>query len=289
MPIRLTKAAPMRATWAALALAGAWPLMAQSPEPINPAPTRAAWAAIADQPDLSGVWSPGPIDRYPPGNKTEPHWRPEIEPIYQRLKALDAAGTPQNIWVNCLPEGLPSSWTQTLNSIEFLQTPGRITILGELDGNRLRRIWLDGRPHPTDPDPSFSGHSIGHWEGQTLVIDTVGFFPQVYISTGQGVGIPNNGDMHVIEHITLTGPDSARVDLVVDAPKVLAEPWKASRTLTRHRERKFDLAESSCRQGDFLEDRDKDGLAIWEPLPKDGGGATLPPDQSSLPHSKEQK
>jgi hypothetical protein len=253
------------------------PVSAQSlGEPVNKAPTKADWAALADQPDLSGVWTPGPLDKYPPGNTTEPQWLPAIQPIYERLKQLDAQGRPQNIWVNCLPEGLPSSWTQTLNSVEFLQTPGRITILGELDGNRQRRIWLDGRPHPVDPDPTFSGHSIGHWERQTLVIDTVGFLPEVFISTGQGVGIPNNGDMHVVERITLTGPDTARVDLVVDAPKVLARPWKASRLLNRHRERRFDLAESSCRQGDFIEGQDKDGLAIFLPLPKDEGGATLP-------------
>ena len=258
--------------------------LAQSPaEAVNPAPTRADYAAIADQPDLSGVWSPGPLDRYAPGNSSEPQWLPAIRPIYERLKQLDKDGRPQNIWVNCLPEGLPSSWTQTLNSVEFLQTPGRITILGELDGNRLRRIWTDGRPHPADPDPTFSGHSIGRWEGSTLVIDTIGFLPEVYISTGQGVGIPNNGDMHVTERITLTGPDSARVDLVVDAPHVLAKPWQASRTLIRHRERKFDFVESSCRQGDFLEGQDKDGLAVFLPLPKDEGGATLPLEAAPIP------
>ena len=96
------------------------------------------------------------------------------------------------------------------------------------------------------------------------------------------MGIPNNGDMHVVERITLTGPDTARVDLVVDAPRVLAAPWHATRLLTRHRERKFDLVESSCRQGDFIDSTDKDGLAIFAPLPKDEGGATLPPDQAAL-------
>ena len=280
----MTRLMPRPLIAAALGLMLCAPGWATSTPPqglVNPKPSRADWAAIADQPDLSGVWTPGPLDRYPPGNTTEPQWLPAIKPIFERLKALDAAGTPQNIWVDCLPEGLPSSWTQTLNSLEFLQTPGRITILGELDGNRQRRIWIDGRPHPADPDPSFSGHSIGHWEGQTLVVDTVGFLPQVYISTAQGVGIPNNGGMHVVERITLTGPDSARVDLVVDAPKVLAAPWKASRTLQRHREQAFDLAESSCRQGDFLDGQDKDGLAIWLPLPKDDGGARLPLDQAN--------
>jgi len=251
--------------------------------PANPAPTRADWTTIADQPDLSGVWSPGPLDKYGPGGAEAPHWLPQVAQQIDALKGLDAAGRPQNIYINCLPEGLPSSVTQNLNSVEFLVTPGRITILGELDGNRLRRVWTDGRPHPADPDPSFSGHSIGHWQDKALVIDTIGFLPEVFIPLSQGVGFPNNGDMHVTERITLTGPDSLRQDIVVDAPHVLAAPWHASRIYTRHRDRSFDLAESSCREGDFLESTDAHGNAVFVPVPKDAGGATLPLDQANTP------
>lgn len=256
---------------------------AQPQETINPAPTAADWAAIANLPDLSGVWAPGPLDRFPPGSTTAPPWKPAQAAQIAALKKLEEAGAPKNIYVNCLPEGLPSSVTQTLNSVEFLQTPGRVTILGEFDGNRLRRIWTDGRPHPEDPDPTFSGHSIGHWEKGVLVVDSVGFLPQVFIPEGQGVGLPNNGDMHVEERIYLTAPDTLQVDIVVHAPKVLSAPWKASRTFTRHRERKYDLVESSCRQGDFFDDLDALGNAVFTPIPKDAGGAPVPPDQVQSP------
>lgn len=268
-----------------LAVALAFPSLASAAEApvLNRAPTRADWAAIADLPDLSGVWTPGPLDKYGPGGAEAPQWRPEVAAQVDHLKALDAAGRPQNIYVNCLPEGMPSSVTQNLNSVEFLVTPGRVTVLAELDGNRLRRIWTDGRGHPADPDPSFSGHSIGHWEGRTLVVDTIGFLPEVFIPLSQGVGFPNNGDMHIEERITLTGADSLRQDIVVHAPKVLTAPWHASRTYARHRERSFDLAESSCRQGDFLEATDDHGNAVFVPVPKDAGGATLPPDQAAAP------
>ncbi|WP_226016968.1 hypothetical protein [Novosphingobium sp. FKTRR1] len=245
----------------------------------NPKPTKADWAAIADLPDLSGVWSPGPLDRYVPGSPEAPQWLPAIASQIDKLKQLDAEGKPQNIYTNCLPEGLPSSVTQTLNAVEFLVTPGRVTVLGEFDGNRTRRIWTDGRPHPADPDPSFSGHSIGHWEGQALVVDTVGILPEVFIPLSQGVGFPNNGGMHVEERIALTGPDTLKVDLVVHAPKVLAAPWHVSRTFTRHRDRSYDIVESSCRQGDFFEDTDANGNAVFSPIPKDAGGAPVPPDQ----------
>ena len=250
---------------------------------LNGAPTRADWAAIADLPDLSGVWAPGPLDKYGPGGAEAPQWLPDVARQVDHLKALDAAGQPQNIYINCLPEGLPSSVTQNLNSVEFLVTPGRITVLSEFDGNRLRRIWTDGRPHPADPDPSFSGHSIGHWDGKTLIVDTIGFLPEVFIPLSQGVGFPNNGDMHVEERITLTGPDSLRQDIVVHAPKVLAAPWHASRSYVRHRERSYDLVEASCRQGDFLETRDANGNFVYVPLPKDPGGARLPLDQATAP------
>jgi hypothetical protein len=252
-------------------------------EPVNKAPTVQDWTAIASLPDLSGVWSPGPLDRFPPGNKTAPPWRPEQAAQITALQKLEEDGNPQNIYVNCLPEGLPSSVTQTLNSVEFLVTPGRVTVLGEFDGNRLRRIWTDGRPHPADPDPTFSGHSIGNWEKGVLIVDTIGFLPQVFIPMGQGVGLPNNGDMHVEERIYLTGPDTLKVDIIVHAPKVLTAPWQASRTFTRHRERKYDLVESSCRQGDFFDDVDTKGNAAFTPIPKDAGGAPLPPDQAQAP------
>lgn len=247
------------------------------------APTRGEWSALADLPDLSGVWTPGPLDKYGPGGAEAPNWKPEIAAQVDKLKQLDAEGRPQNIYTNCLPEGLPSSVTQTLNSVEFLVTPGRVTVLGEFDGNRLRRIWTDGRPHPADPDPSFSGHSIGHWEGKSLVVDTIGILPEVFIPLSQGVGMPNNGGMHIEERWTLTGPDTLRVDIVVHAPKVLASPWHASRTFTRHRERIFDFVESSCRQGDFFEDTDTNGNAVFTPIPKDAGGAPVPPDQKDAP------
>jgi hypothetical protein len=271
-----------------LLAAGAFPLAAQTPatDPVpevNPAPTASDWAAIGRLPDFSGVWAPGTIDKFSPGSTTAPPWNTKKAKEIAALQALEKEGRPQNIYTNCLPEGLPSSVTQTLNSAEFLVTPGRVTILGEFDGNRLRRVWTDGRRHPGDPDPTFSGHSIGHWEKDALVIDTVGFLPQVFIPMGQGVGLPNNGDMHVEERITLIDANTLQWDIKVTAPKVLSSPWTATRSFTRHRERSFDPVESSCRQGDFFDDKDARGNAIFTPIPKDAGGAPVPPDQATAP------
>ena len=264
---------------AALAVASG-PGWAQPKPVVNPAPGAQAWADIAKLPDLSGVWLPKPLAPahgiYVPADNL-PSWTPAAAKRVERMLADDKAGRPENIFVNCLPEGMPSFVLMTLNAVEFLVTPGRVTVLGEFDGNRLRRIYTDGRGHPDDPDLTFNGHSIGHWEGDALVVDSVGFLPQVYIPLGQSAGVPNNGGLHVVERIHLTGPDTLVDDIEITAPKVLTRPWTSSRTFTRQRDRSFDVVEASCRQGDFTAETDADGFAVFRPLAREQGGAPVPP------------
>ena len=244
---------------------------------LDPAPLPEDWARLAKLPDWSGSWTPAADDRAFPLGKKEPKWLPEVARQVEQLKADDVAGTPKNFFVDCLPEGMPSFTLMTVNAMEFLLTPGRVTILGEFDGNRLRRIYTDGRRHPDDPDLTFNGHSIGHWEANTLVVDTVAILPEVYLPLGQAVAVPNNGDMHIEERIHLVSSDRLIDELVITAPHVLAEPWKISRSFTRSRERKFDIIEASCRQGDFFESRDKNGNAIFVPVEHEKGGAPYAP------------
>jgi hypothetical protein len=248
-----------------------------APKVINSPPAAKDWAALAQLPDWSGTWVPLPEDPFPLG-RNEPKWKPEAARQIESQKAADKAGNPQNVFVNCLPEGMPDFVLMTVAATEFLFTPGRVTILGEFDGNRLRRIYTDGRAHPDDPDLTFNGHSIGHWERGTLVVDTAGILPEVYLPLGQAVALPNNGDMHIVERIHLIGPDTLKDDLEITAPHVLAEPWKISRRFARSRERKYDIIEASCRQGDFVEQRDTNGNAVFVPLAHEEGGAPLPPE-----------
>jgi hypothetical protein len=154
------------------------------------------------------------------------------------------------------------------NALEFLFTPGRVTMLGELDGNRLRRIYTDGRPHPEDPDLTFHGHSIGRWEGDTLVVDTVGILPEVYLAISEGVGIPNGGDMHIVERIRLVSPDLLHDELEITAPHVLTAPWKTTRIYYRERARKYDIVEGVCLQGNFVDQVDERGNAVFVPIRK---------------------
>jgi len=179
--------------------------------------------------------------------------------------------------VNCLPEAMPAWMLVTHNSMEVLFTPGRVTLLGESDGNRLRRIYTDGRPHPEDPDPTFHGHSIGRWEGDTLVVDTVGVIPQALIAVSEAAGVPNNGDMHITERIRLAEKDVMHVELEITAPKVMTKPWKTTRIFFRQRARLYDIVEGVCLEGYFRPGKDKDGNDIFIPVQHAVGGNRVPP------------
>jgi hypothetical protein len=245
---------------------------------INPPPTAQDWADLAKLPDWSGVWNPKISDQDAQIKTNPPPWTPKAAAQIEHMFAEEKAGRPPPIFVECLPEAMPSWMLVTHNAMEFLFTPGRVTILGESDGNRLRRIYTDGRPHPDDPDPTFHGHSVGHWDGDTLVVDTVGIRPQTYIAVSEAAGVPNNGDLHIIERIHLAAPDILHDDLEIIAPKVLTQPWKTTRIYFRQRARKFDIVEGVCLEGSFAEQTDKDGNAVFVPLPHQVGGNLYAPD-----------
>ena len=93
---------------------------------------------------------------------------------------------------------------------------------------------------------------------------------------GQAVALPNNGDMHISERIELVDPNTLRFQLQITAPHVLAAPWKLTRLFKRQSDRKAEIVEASCRQGDFLEKTDGNGNAVFVPIPRQEGGAPLP-------------
>ena len=252
--------------------------VAQSNKPIiNPPPTAKDWANLAKLPDWSGVWNPKITDQDRQAKTNMPPWTPAANELIQFQLAEEKAGRPPPLFVNCLPEAMPAWMLVTHNAMEILFTPGRVTLLGESDGNRLRRIYTDGRPHPEDPDPTFHGHSIGKWEGDTLVVDTVGVVPQAFIAISEAAGVPNNGDMRIIERIHLAGKDELHDDIEIIAPKVLTKPWKTTRIYFRQRARKFDIVEGVCLEGSFAPSKDQRGNDIFVPVQYDIGGNRIPP------------
>jgi hypothetical protein len=228
------------------------------------APAAKDWADLAKLPDWSGIWIPDQADQVAQMRTNPPPWTPDVARQVQALAAQERAGDPKGLFIDCLPEAMPSWMLVNHNAMEFAFTPGRVFMLGESDGNRLRRIYTDGRKHPDDPDLTFHGHSIGHWEGDTLVVDTVGVLPETVIAVSEAVGIPNNGDLHVTERIHLAGPDVLHDDLVITAPHILTGPWKTTRAFRRDH---GDIVEGVCLQGAFAERKDRDGNAVFVPLP----------------------
>jgi hypothetical protein len=228
----------------------------------------AASGASAAPPDFSGVWVPDIKDQKRQEVQITPPWTPEVLKQIQHMVAEEKAGRPFLVLSHCMPHGMPSWMLIPHNAMEILVTPGRITMLGEGDGNRLRRIYTDGRAHPEDPDLSFHGHSIGHWEGDTLVVDTVGIAPQAYIAISEAAGIPNNGDMHIVERLYLAKPNVLNDDLEITAPKVLTTTWKTTRIFRSYPERHYEIIEGECAQEDLHAGKDEFGNDIYVPAPQ---------------------
>ena len=234
----------------------------------TPTPTSGDWAALAGLPDWSGAWTPDMRDQAAQITSNPAPWTADAARQIARMTAEEDGGNPRGLFINCLPEGMPSWMLISHNALEFLFTPGRVTMLGESDGNRMRRIYTDGRPHPEDPDLTLHGHSIGHWDGETLVIDTTAIVPQAYIAISEATGIPNNGDMHIVERISLPKPNVLQDELEITAPKVLTAPWKTTRIFRRYPERHFEITEGECAQEDLTPGKDQYGNDIFLPNPQ---------------------
>ena len=214
------------------------------------------WASIAELPDFGSVWE---VTFGGGGGPGEP---PSLTPPYAaRLQAYQGAQARGDIQdtpaANCVPNGLPSIMMQPY-PIEFLLTPGKVTIMIEAY-SQWRQIFTDGGEHPEDPDLTFNGHSIGHWEGDTLVVDTVGFTTD----TGLGdFGMRHSDKMRIVERMRLTSPDTLRIETTVYDPEALTKPWTSTRNYGRHRD--WTLAEYVCQQNNrnFTTEDGKAGINL---------------------------
>jgi hypothetical protein len=223
----------------------------------RPAPTAADWASLARLPNFTGVWEEplGSINLVvPPGEakqgpaKTTAHSKfpaSSMQPTLAltpawaaKVKYLEAHAAEDNPQSNCLPYGMPTIMTMPY-PYEFLLTPGQVTIIGE-EERMIRHIYTDGRPLPKDPDPSFWGTSVGHWEGDTLVVESVGFSPQtLMISTPPVTGhdvvaVPHSDKMKIIERFRLLDPNTMQVKTTILDPVALTRPYTTTRTMTRY-------------------------------------------------------
>ena len=120
----------------------------------------------------------------------------------------------------CQPLAPARAWSAFLNQ-KIIQTPEGLTILDEYM-SQYRQISLDGRPLPKDPDLSFKGYSVGRWEGDTLVVETVGFKDDLWLD---GWGHPLTSQARTVERIRRVNYGNLEVELTVDDPKAYTKPW----------------------------------------------------------------
>jgi hypothetical protein len=220
----------------------------------KPAPPAAAQAE-AKLPDWGGLWE-GVFSRGAarPENPTPtPPYAARQQAYREAQQRGDIQDTPA---ANCVPPGMPGVMTQPY-PLEILFTPGKVTILIEAY-SQWRQIFTDGRTHPDDPDLTFNGHSIGQWEGDTLVADTVGFTTDTTIAPGTY----HSAKMHIVERMHLTAPDTLTIETTVEDPEALAKPWTTTRNYGRHRD--WTLAEYVCQQNNrnFLTEDGKAGVRL---------------------------
>ena len=177
--------------------------------PNGPTPRRAD-----GKPDLSGIWwSPVDVD---PG---KPQFLPRALQIARERMENNRKDSPQS---HCLP----SAVLRLGPVYELVQSRDFLVIISDDDYPGFHQIYLDGRGHPKDVNPAWYGHNIGHWEGDVLVVDRVGFDDRVWLDQA---GRPHSSKLHVIERYRR--PDLGHLETVitVEDPGILARPWTMTR------------------------------------------------------------
>ena len=181
-------------------------------------------------PDLSGVYIAG----FNFGARDTAVLKPGSEK-YRVTEKENEIG----IGVTCVPPGVPAATFQPY-PLQIIQKPGLVVILYEAY-SVFRVIPTDGRPHPDDLDPTYMGNSVGHWEGDTLVVDATGFNDQTV------VGAYHHTDAyHVVERYHRVSYDELDYEATIEDPNVFLKPWKQTAKLRLHPE--WRIQEYVCEQ-----------------------------------------
>jgi hypothetical protein len=187
------------------------------------------WDSIKKLPDWSGVWV-----------LTDESWtdavlaehgrdggRVPLSARYLKIRAAHMASPDYTQFSNeskCIPVGIPESTGIPLGH-EYLFTPARVTVIFE--NGIVRRIDTSGRPHPPQNEltPTFAGNSIGHWEGRTLVVDTIGIVSQAEFL----IGLHTTEKTHLTEKIFRKNRDTLQIDTVITDPEIFTRPYAYTR------------------------------------------------------------
>ena len=188
----------------------AW-LLADHPAPTSPPPHTSD-----GRPDLSGVWLPSPP--VPVGEAADPlPWAAAL------IKKRSDGTFTDNPTAHCLPIGVAGAGL--FDEFRILQTPALMAV-NNGGFNPPREIYLDGRGHPKEMNPSWMGHSVGHWEGDALVVDTVGFNDRGWLTL---FGNPQTEQLQITERYRRVDLGHLEVELTIEDPGAYKRPWKLKR------------------------------------------------------------
>jgi hypothetical protein len=202
------------------------------PKPINPH-------------DLSGVWMmhPGGITKMIPEQSHPPMtpWAQQrFDAAIPTMGPRDLLGKENDPLLKCEPYGVPKILLIP-QPFEIVQTPGRVFEFFEMF-HIWRTIWTDGRPIPKDPDPTWMGTAVGKWEGDTFVVDTVGFNEKTWV---EFFGYPHSDQMQVTERYKRVDAETMSIAVTIEDPKAYTKPWVNPPFLFK-REPTWEIMEHFC-------------------------------------------
>ena len=184
-------------------------------------------------PDFSGVWFVRQYSRtiLP---KEDPPFQPGVEAFFKARDLENLNADPDvgpDPTQRCIPPGIPRTMLQPF-PWEIVQARDRVIMIFEYQG-LVRQIFMDGREHPKDQEPTYMGHATGKYEGDTLVVDTVGFNDKTWLDPK---GLPHSEALHVIERFRRVDHDTLNVEYTIDDPKSYTKPWTAQVVFKLHPE-----------------------------------------------------
>jgi hypothetical protein len=178
------------------------------------------------KPQLAGLWRPSPgltgdiARNLKPG---EVPFQPWAETLYKERRANNSKDDPT---ANCIVGGVPRS-DLVGYPFKILQVPGMVVILYEAV-HSYRQIFTDGRKLPSNPQPTWFGYSVGHWEGDVLVVETTGFNNQGWLDNA---GKPATDQLHVTERFIRKDFGNLDIQITIDDPKAYTKPWTVTQPL----------------------------------------------------------
>ena len=171
------------------------------------------------KPDLSGIWLT-PSGRWLnnlAADGVEVPFRPASLAIYKERQDNNGKGRPSE---RCISHGV-TDFDALGTPTKIIQTPAVTIVLFEAY-NHYRQIFTDGRPLPKDPQPAWLGYSVGKWDGDTFVVDTIGFNDQTWLDDG---GLPHTEALHVTERFTRRDFGHMSIQITIDDPQAYTKPW----------------------------------------------------------------